>query len=1153
MTNWSPQPQRPQTISGAPDGYLPWLIAQALESAGSACCIARDDNQAATLAEVVSFLRPDAEVLVFPAWDCLPFDRASPTARISADRIAALHRLSQAAASPRVLITTINAVLQRVVTADTISHLVTALACGDRIDLKALASQLSVQGYARVDTVADAGDFAVRGGLIDLYPPGGAVAYRLDFFGDEIESIRIFDPHDQRSIGTIDAILLLPASEMPLDAEAIRRFRQGYIALFGGGVTTDPLYQSVSNGRRYAGQEHWLPLFCAKTTDVISGYVPEATPLLIDHQAAAAAGPRFELIADHAAARQEALTQVRDASFRPLPANALYLDAPEWQTLAQQRGLVTLSPFPNPDAIDAGAKPARDFAAERVQGGDGSSLYAALRNLLKARRDGKTLLACYTAGSRDRLAGLFDDHGLKNYERLDSADAIAALPKSALGLLVLPLENGFETEALCVLSEQDLLGERIIRRRRSNKRADSFVEELSALIPGDLVVHIDHGIGRYDGLKTIEAGGAPHDCVALSYAGSDKLYVPVENIDVLTRYGSDSDGIALDKLGGSHWQARRAKLKERIREIAGELLKVAAARQLREAQALAPQEGSFDAFCARFPYAETDDQLRAIHDVINDLKSGRPMDRLVCGDVGFGKTEVALRAAMIAAMEGQQVALICPTTLLARQHHANFAARFSGLPLKVGQLSRLVPAAESARVNAGLADGSLDIVIGTHALLAKKVSFKRLGLVIVDEEQHFGVAHKERLKQLKTDVHVLTLTATPIPRTLQMALSGLRELSIIATPPIDRLAVRTQVLPWDMMTIRDALLREHYRGGQSFFVVPRIADLAGVEELLRAHMPELKVVTAHGQMAASEIEDRMSAFYDRRHDVLLSTTIIESGLDIPNANTLIIWHADRFGLAQLYQLRGRVGRSKARGYAYLTLDPDKPLAASAEKRLTVLSSLDELGAGFQLASHDLDIRGAGNLLGDEQSGHIREVGFELYQNMLEEALLAARADSAGLAAETDAMSPQISVGVSIMIPESYVPDLNLRMALYRRLSDLRSRSELDSFAAELVDRFGALPQDLNNLIQVIEIKQQCRAANIQKIDAGPRGCTISFFEDRFANVAGLVAFLQKNESVAKLRPGNKLVLVQSWSEPQRRLASLLRVVRSLAKIAAEAA
>jgi transcription-repair coupling factor (superfamily II helicase) len=673
--------------------------------------------------------------------------------------------------------------------------------------------------------------------------------------------------------------------------------------------------------------------------------------------------------------------------------------------------------------------------------------------------------------------------------------------------------------------------------------------ELAALTPGDLVVHQDHGIGRYEGLISIPVGNSPHDCVALTYSGGDKLYVPVENIDVLSRYGSDSEHVSLDKLGGEAWQRRKSKLKERIRAIAGELLKTAAERALRPGSIIEVDGPAYAGFVDRFPYEETEDQLRVIEEVLQDLSAGKPMDRLVCGDVGFGKTEVAMRAAFAAAMAGLQVAVIAPTTLLARQHYSNFAERFRDLPLKLGRLSRLVPTAEAAQTREALADGTLDIVIGTHAVLAKSLEFKRLGLVIVDEEQRFGVNHKEQLKALKTDVHMLTLTATPIPRTLQMAMSGLRELSVIQTPPVDRLAVRTYVMPWDPVVLREALLREHYRGGQSFFVVPRITDLTEIEEFLRTEVPEVKYVTAHGQMSPTQVEERMSAFYEKRYDVLLSTTIVESGLDIPSANTLIIHRADRFGLAQLYQLRGRVGRSKTRAYAYLTHEPNRVLTETAEKRLKVLGDLDSLGAGFQLASHDLDIRGAGNLVGDEQSGHIKEVGFELYQSMLEEAILEARAGAHGLAKPRGSFSPQITIDAPILIPEDYVPDLSVRMALYRRLNDLEEGQDIEGFAAEMTDRFGPIPEPTQNLLKLIQIKQNALVAQVAKIEVGARGTLVSFHQDTPPNVAGLLAYVDKLGETAKLRPDSKLVINRIWGDPAARLNGCLQLSRGLANLA----
>ena len=981
--------------------------------------------------------------------------------------------------------------------------------------------------------------------MIDIFPAGEETALRLDFFGDEIESLRRFDPADQRSAGKADAFTLMPASEALVDAEAIKRFRSRYREAFGAAATQDPLYQALSDGRRMAGMEHWLPLLEDRVATLFD-HLGEDDLILRDANSDQALNARHEAVEDYYQNRVRAM-EAEPGSYRPLEPGALYLTKDEWEAFVAARPIHLTSPFPEPESartIDFGVEPARDFAPERAQQANVYEAVAA--HVSELRRGGrKVVLASYTKGARERLAGLLDENGLKA-QKLAETWQEALGSKTQPALLVLPLEHGFTTRDVAVLTEQDMLGDRLVRRRRKRKAAAAFLEELATLSPGDLVVHADHGIGRYEGLTQIPVSRVPHDCVALEYAGGDKLYVPVENIELLSRYGSESEGVALDRLGGEAWQRRKARMKERIREIAGELIKTAALRATRPGVVAEP-DSSYPQFVDRFPYEETDDQDRAIEDVLKDLEAGKPMDRLVCGDVGFGKTEVALRAAFVMAMSGKQVALVCPTTLLARQHYTNFVQRLQGFPINVGRLSRLVPAAEAKKTKDGLADGTVDIVIGTHALLAKSIEFKRLGLVIVDEEQHFGVVHKERLKALRADVHVLTLTATPIPRTLQMAMSGLRDLSVIQTPPVDRLAVRTYVAPWDPIVVREALLREHYRGGQSFFVVPRIADLPNIEEWLREEVPEVKAVTAHGQMSAGQVEERMSAFYDRKYDVLLSTSIVESGLDIPTANTLVVYRADRFGLAQLYQLRGRVGRSKTRAYAYLTMPADRSITEGATKRLQVLVELDSLGAGFQLASHDLDIRGAGNLLGDEQSGHIKEVGFELYQSMLEDAIVELKA---GGAPRPEEFTPQISVDAPILIPEHYVPDLDLRMGLYRRLGELEDRPAIDAFAAELIDRFGPLPPETANLMTIVEVKLHCKAARIAKLDLGPRGAVVTFAPDGFPDLGGLLGYIDRLKGTAKLRPDSKMTVARDWQTSEARLNGALQLSRGLARVAA---
>jgi transcription-repair coupling factor (superfamily II helicase) len=947
---------------------------------------------------------------------------------------------------------------------------------------------------------------------------------------------------------------LVPMSEVQIKTDTMRHFRQAYVARFGAQTRGDGLYEAISEGRRHAGFEHWLPLFYDQL-DTLFDYVGDA-PFVLDPLAEDAAQERLTQIKDYHDARKSAHdADPAHSSYKPLEADALYLSATDWSKKLTAAGMVRMTPFAAPPAeaqhkglvIDCGARTGRNFAPERND--ENANVFQAAadhaRALLGAGK--QVVIAGWSDGSRERLAHVLDDHGLKNLEPVSSLIQARGLKKGVIALAVVGLEQGFETEDFAVIGEQDILGDRLVRNRKKSRRAQDFLSDVATLTIGDIVVHVDHGIGRFAGLKAIEAAGLPHDCLELHYAEGVKLFLPVENLELLSRYGSEDTEVQLDRLGGGAWQKRKAKMRKRILEMAAGLMKIAAARELHEAPKLLPPEGLYDEFCAGFPYDETEDQLGAIDAVLDDLGSGRPMDRLICGDVGFGKTEVALRAAFAAAVNGKQVAVVVPTTLLARQHYKNFATRFAHLPVKVAQMSRMVSAADLKAAKAGAASGAVDIVVGTHAVLGKTVSFKDLGLVIIDEEQHFGVQHKERLKELRAEVHVLTLSATPIPRTLQLAMTGVRELSIIATPPVDRLAVRTFVSPFDELLVREALLRERYRGGQSFFVCPRIEDLDEAAAFLRQHVPEAKFVIAHGQMAATELEDKMAAFYDGQYDVLLATAIVESGLDIPTANTLIVHRADMFGLAQLYQLRGRVGRSKVRAYALFTLSPNKQMTVQAERRLKVLDSLDTLGAGFQLASHDLDIRGAGNLLGDQQSGHIKEVGFELYQDMLQEAVAALKAGIEEPVEET--WSPTITIGTAVTIPEDYVADMQLRVGLYRRLATLETDAEIEGFAAEMIDRFGAMPQEVEHLMKLAAIKALCRQAHVEKVEAGPKGVIIGFRDNAFANPQGLVRYVTEQRTSAKVRPDMKIVFIRDFDDARARLEGTIQILRTLAGLA----
>jgi transcription-repair coupling factor (superfamily II helicase) len=1140
-------------LESVPEGYDAYLISELLKtSEKDILYVLREDVRMASTEAALNFFNPSARVLTFPAWDCLPYDRVSPNPEIVAHRMITLCQMQDTTKKARVFLTTVNAILQRVPPIDMVIGSRMNIEVGDSLNLSDLTSYLVSNGFSRIGTVMEPGEFAVRGGLIDIFPPGREDPVRLDLFGERIESIRSFDALSQRSIKKIDKLEFTAASEFLLNDEAVSRFRTEYRAKFGTVTQEDPLYEAVSEKRRHAGMEHWLPLFHEKMASVFD-YLPDAQ-IFLDHLVENALEARLDTISDYYNSRRDAAPTL-GADYKPLLPVTLYLDLPEWQQATGVRSICKISPFNSgtntEEIIDTKGSLGRDFGPERNL--PDTNIYEHVKKHIieKLGQEKKVILAHFSEGSRSRNATVLADHGIEPVQTIKDFTQVKNGPNVPI-LTVLGLEKGFETPDLVVISEQDVLGDRLVRPRKLSRRSENFIAEASQLSPSDFVVHMDHGIAQYEGLTTIDISGAPHDCVTLLYAGGDKIYLPVENIEMLSRYGGSEMAATLDKLGGSGWQSRKAKLKKKVMEMADQLIKIAAARQLRKAEKLVPAEGLYAEFCAGFPFEETDDQLKAIEDTLNDLGTAKAMDRLICGDVGFGKTEVALRAAFTAAMSGKQVAIVTPTTLLSRQHFKSFVERFKNLPVNIAQLSRMVSTKESNLTKAGLAAGTVDIVIGTHALLGNSIKFKNLGLVIVDEEQHFGVVHKERLKEMRADLHVLTLTATPIPRTLQQAMTGIRDLSIISTPPVDRLAIRTFILPFDPVVIREALLREHYRGGQSFFVCPRVSDLKDVGEYLREHVPEVKYVTAHGQLPAKELDTVMNAFYDGSYDVLIATNIVESGLDIPSANTLITYRADMFGLAQLYQIRGRIGRSKTRAYAYLTLPPRKRITDTAEKRLRVLQSLDTLGAGFTLASHDLDIRGAGNLLGDEQSGHIKEVGYELYQQMLEEAVAAARETELGHEVDTESekWSPSINIGTSVLIPEHYVSDLSLRMELYRRIAAQETLEEINAFAIELVDRFGQLPEEVNHLIEIMTIKHFCRSANIEKIEAGPKGAVMSFRNNNFSNPGGLVAFISTQPGATKIRGDHKLVHTRDWRHPEDRLKGVLWLAQNLAKIAA---
>ncbi len=1160
----APAPSHPHkeiwTLSGVPTGAESLVLAELLAGkrrlespAQTILHIAVGDRSLDLTANTLAFFAPDVEIITFPAWDCMPYDRASPNTTIMAARMRALAALAQAprTGQSRVILTTVNAALQKLPPKSALKNTVFDIKKGNRLNRDALIEYLTSQGYRRSGKAMEPGEFAVRGSIIDMVPSGASEGIRIDLFGDDIESIRSYDPLTQLTESAVPGLVLYPMSEVLLTPITIERFRERYRDLFGAVNKEDPLYEAISSGASYPGMEHWLPLFYEHTETLFDYANPQLVTM--DSETPAAVQERLETIRDYYEARITASTTHKKNSFaaggiyNPIPTERFFLRDETWHTQLSKAQAALFSPFKEAQgsAIPVGYRPSIRFA----QGQPDNTPFQQLKEVSESNPKA-TLIACYTEGSRERLQTLLMERGF-HIVKVEDWQHVKDVKGKTIGLIVLPLESGFESDKALILSEQDVLGERIARAKPKKKKSDVFLAESANFGEGELVVHKEHGIGRFEGLVTLTVNGASHDCLKIIYDGDDKLFLPVENIEMVSPFGLDEENVKLDKLGGASWQARKAKLKQRIKIAAEALLKTAAQRLTRRGEVFDTPTGAYEDFCARFPYMETDDQAKAIEEVLEDLHSGKPMDRLICGDVGFGKTEVALRAAFVASMgagKTSQVAVIAPTTLLARQHYRNFRDRFAGFPIEVRQLSRMVNAKDQKDTREKIAEGKVEIVIGTHALLSKQVAFKHLGLLIVDEEQHFGVGQKEKLKELKSGVHVLTLSATPIPRTLQMALTGVRDLSLITTPPIDRLAIRSFVMPFDPVVVKEAIHREMHRAGKCFVVTPRIKDIGELKLQISTLVPEAKIAVAHGQLPATDLDRIMNEFYDGKYDILLSTAIIESGLDIPTANTMIIHNAHLFGLSQLYQMRGRVGRGKTRAYAYFLLPHHRTLSKNATRRLEVMQTLDTLGAGFTLASHDMDIRGFGNLVGEEQSGHIREVGMELYQQMLEDAVAKLKSGKHTDADEQQEWSPQINLGISVLIPEEYVSDLQLRLGLYRRVAEMINEDDINSFAAELTDRFGPAPQEVTQLIAVLGIKLQCKKAGIDRIDAGPKGAVISFRDNTFSRPDALIEYVDKNIRNFKVRPDMKLVFTHDWKDEADKLARLRKAATDIASL-----
>ncbi|MBR5130265.1 MAG: transcription-repair coupling factor [Alphaproteobacteria bacterium] len=1128
-------------LCGVPTGYEVFVLERLLKKNSSLLYLVRDEARLSFLHDILSLVMPHVKVLSFPAWDTVPYDRVSMSADIEGIRIETLSWLaSYDKKTPVIVLVTTSAVMQRVPEIQFFKDSSLSLKEGDTIAFDVLKTFLSKNGYKNTSSVLETGEYAIRGGLIDLWPAGFSSPVRIDFFGDEVDTIRSFDAITQRSGSKLETLSLKPMREFSYNEHAISLFRSKYRDMFGVG-REDTLYEAVSNGRYIQGVEHFLPLFHERMVSFFD-YVQDFT-VISDFGLNDALQARHEQIMEYYNARCEALKDgMSNVKYYPISPELFFWTPDEIIESLSTFNHFSLSPFTEPNSDDMKGRSGKDYVDLRVQSNI-DVMEQVSRDIRETSK--RVLITAATGGSVERIIGLLRE----KQTPIPFVETWTETLKKKISAIVAPFEKGFQDDNVWVLTETDIFGERIIRTPKRKKNAN-YITDITALNVGDLVVHTTHGIGRFDGLITLQIGGAAHDCLRVLYDGGDKLFVPVENLDVLSRYGNE--GGSLDKLGSVAFVNRKERVKKDLFAMAGQLIEIASKRELNQMPKILAPHGMYQEFCARFPYTETDDQLHTIADIEGDFAKGRPMDRLVCGDVGFGKTEVAMRAAFLAAMNGEQVAMIAPTTLLARQHAQNFAERFKNFPIRIGALSRLVSSHDAKLLKDELEKGTLDIVVGTHSLLSQNIKFKRLGLVIIDEEQHFGVKHKERLKQLKEGVHVLTLTATPIPRTLQLSLAGVRELSIIATPPVDRLAVKTFVTPFDGVIIKEAILREHFRGGQTFFVCPRISDMNEVEDVLKKLVPDIKVVKAHGQMAATQLEKIMTDFADKKYDVLLATSIIESGLDMPSVNTMIVYRSDMFGLAALYQLRGRVGRGKVRAYAYLTTPPHQRLSETAQKRLNVMQSLDSLGAGFTLASHDLDIRGAGNLLGQEQSGHIKEIGVALYQKMLADAVKKLRYEKQSGAKEKvidDDFSPQISIGLPVLIPDTYVADLDLRMELYRRIGDIETSEEIESLRAELVDRFGSYPVEVDNLLNTVSLKLLAKSAHIDRIDAGPKGANISFYQNIFQNPAGLVDYISKQMGTIRIKPDQKLLVMRPWDKPTDRLIGVQKIVQKIAEIA----
>lgn len=1062
-------------------------------------------------------------ILTLPHRDNKVYELTAPSSSNRIRRLYTIHSLLNPKAELEILVTTARALAELYIQPDELFENAFELSIGQHIDMRSVISKLVRLGYRHSNTAIELGEFTKRGSIIDIIAQED-VGYRIDFFGNKIESIRTFLIGTQKSDGRVDKVEVLPAQEYILSESTRETFIHNFTQAYPN--QKHPMLDAVKAGMSYSGIQNFLPYLSRNPLKPLVQYLPESSLILADSELLKNYEHEFGQI--NVRYHMRFNMSEKEGELTPLSPNELILPAETLMRELESYNCQFYSAFQLPGTVQIAKAHHSIYKQAMLKETD---YLEEFRQYIGSSKD-KIVVGCYSEATVTKLSNIFQKAQLPYV----ATDNVSTLKTGVANIALYPIENSFIAQNIAFISEVDVMGHTSNKTSRkkagSSKAALNYLGEIN---DGELVVHKEHGIGRFAGIETMEIKGALRDFIKLFYANDDKLYIPVENLDLVTKYGEgDALTAELDKLGTLGWQKRKSRLKEKIKLQAQALLATAAERLSKSAQHFAPDSELYRKFCEKFPHVETEDQSRAIKEVLEDLQRETPMDRLLCGDVGFGKTEVALRAAFatVASDQGAQVVVIVPTTLLARQHYKTFTDRFADFPIKISQLSKFTKRTDIATIKKGLKSGEVDVVIGTHALLAPNIEFSNLGLIIIDEEQHFGVKQKEQLKKLKSDAHILTLSATPIPRTLHMSLNNIKSLSLIASPPTVRLSVQTFVLPFDALTIRDAIVREKHRAGRTFIVTPRIKYITELMNQIKSALSDIdiKIISAHGKMTSAQLDQVMNDFYDGKYDVLISTSIIESGLDIPQANTIIVDRSHMFGLAQSYQIRGRVGRSNVKAYAYFTYPPNLVLTENAKKRLGILQSLDELGSSFHIASHDMEIRGYGNLVGEEQSGHVKEVGIELYQDMLSQALIelkAAANDSVDEIVDKD-WSPVLNLGVSVQIPEDYIEDSTLRLSLYRKIANLITREELEELYNEMVDRFGKPTDAIEHLLEVVELKQICKQHNIEKIDRGEKGILITFRNNKPKNRQQVIDFINANSISARLRPDMKLSVSLSY-------------------------